>query len=200
MKSALFVHEVDRCSLVNGPGARAVVWVQGCSIRCPGCFNPGTHEAGHPSASITDPVKLGEELGRLPVDGLTLSGGEPLDQPEAVSELIASFRSVNAGTVLLFSGFTPERILASETARSTILLADAVLAGPYKEGADPSEIWSSKRLILVTDRIDPNSLIPERRLELSLTNGRVRMSGYPNSLQRRELYHFINQESDYEER
>ncbi|RME55891.1 MAG: 4Fe-4S cluster-binding domain-containing protein, partial [Deltaproteobacteria bacterium] len=34
------------CSEVNGPGRRAVVWVQGCSLGCPGCFNPHTHSKG----------------------------------------------------------------------------------------------------------------------------------------------------------
>ncbi|WP_334072424.1 MULTISPECIES: 4Fe-4S single cluster domain-containing protein [Paenibacillus] len=202
MNSKLFVHDINRCSFVNGPGTRAVVWVQGCSLGCPGCFNPGTHLAGDPSASIADPVALGEELGRLPVDGLTLSGGEPLEQPQAVSELIRSFRRVNAGTVLIFSGFTPKRVFASEAARSTILLADAVLAGPYQGGSDPCrEIWNSKQLILVTDRIEPHMLTPERRVEVSLQSGsRLRLSGYPDPAQLLNLNQFLKQEPDYDER
>ncbi|WP_410770363.1 4Fe-4S single cluster domain-containing protein [Fontibacillus sp. BL9] len=192
MNLDLFVHDVNRCSFVNGPGARAVVWVQGCSIGCPGCFNPQTHTARHPAANIADPVSLGEELGRLNVDGLTLSGGEPLEQPEAVSALIRSFRSINSGTVLVFSGFSPERIFASEAARSVILLADAVLAGPYTEGPDPYEIWNSKRLILVTDRIEPHTLMPERRMEVSLQNDSIlRLSGYPDTFQYHSFYNFI---------
>ncbi|MNN00793.1 Pyruvate formate-lyase 1-activating enzyme [compost metagenome] len=186
MSSKIFIHDVNRCSFVNGPGARAVVWVQGCSIGCPGCFNPETHSSI--SREGVDPEKLGEELGKLPVDGLTLSGGEPLDQPEALSQLISSFRRVNTGTVLIFSGYTPERIFASEKASSTILLADAVLAGPYNEVSDPSEIWSCKRLILVSDRIDPDTLKPERSLEMSLqSDGQFRLSGYPDHLQRQML-------------
>ncbi|GIP51303.1 4Fe-4S single cluster domain-containing protein [Paenibacillus vini] len=201
MSLQLFVHDINRCSFVNGPGARAVVWVQGCSLGCPGCFNPGTHRAEHPSASIADPAAMGEELGRLPVDGLTLSGGEPLEQPEAVSELIRAFRRWNSGTVLIFSGFSPKRIFASAAARSTLLLADAVLAGPYKEEAGSSEIWSSKQLILVTDRIEPNTLTPERRLEVSLhTDSSVRLSGYPDPAQRRDLQHYLKQEPEYDQR
>lgn len=201
MNSKLFVHDINRRSFVNGPGARAVVWVQGCSLGCPGCFNPSTHPAEHPSASLVDPAALGQELGGLPVDGLTLSGGEPLEQPQAVSELIRSFRRVNAGTVLIFSGFSSRRILASAEARSTILLADAVLAGPYREGSDPHEIWSSKELILVTERIEPHTLTPERRLEVSLQSGsRMRLSGYPSSSQVRHFSEFLKQELDYDER
>lgn len=181
MTSKLYIHDINPNSLVNGPGTRAVVWVQGCSIGCPGCFNPLTHlKMSGPDEGV-DPERLGRELGQLNVDGLTLSGGEPLEQPEAVSELIKSFRRVNSGTVLIFSGFTPKRIFASPAARSTILLADAVLAGPYVEGKDPSEIWNSKQLILVTDRIKPDTLTPERRMEVSFqSDDTLRLSGYPD--------------------
>lgn len=186
MAAKLFVHEVSRASLVNGPGTRAVVWVQGCSIGCPGCFNPETH-AVHSASSDrgSDPEELGEALGRYGVDGLTVSGGEPLEQPEAVAALIQAFRRVNPGTVLIFSGLSPQRIFASPQARQTVLLADAVLAGPYVEGAGSSEIWNNKQLILVTDRIDPAELAPEKRLEVSLqTSGQLRVSGYPGPAER----------------
>ncbi|MFD1177617.1 4Fe-4S single cluster domain-containing protein [Paenibacillus puldeungensis] len=181
MTSKLYIHDINPNSLVNGPGTRAVVWVQGCSIGCPGCFNPGTHSKMSATDEGADPERLGRELGQLNVDGLTLSGGEPLEQPEAVSELIRSFRQVNPGTVLIFSGYAPQRIFASPAARSAILLADAVLAGPYVEGTDPSEIWNSKQLILVTDRIKPDTLTPERRMEVSFqSDDTLRLSGYPD--------------------
>ncbi|MGG1314058.1 4Fe-4S single cluster domain-containing protein [Cohnella laeviribosi] len=201
MSVKLFVHEINRCSFVNGPGARAVVWVQGCSIGCPGCFNPDTHPIMPPMAEGVDPEALGDELGRLPVDGLTLSGGEPLEQPEAVSALIQSFRRANAGTVLIFSGFTPERIFASESARSAVLQADAVLAGPYLASDDPLEIWRGKRLILVTNRIEPHTLMPERRLEVSLQSGsRLRLSGYPDESQREVFFNLMKQEFEHDQR
>ncbi|GIP47738.1 Pyruvate formate-lyase 1-activating enzyme [compost metagenome] len=188
MTAKIFVHEVSRASLVNGPGTRAVVWVQGCSIGCPGCFNPETHAAHSDSDGGSDPEELGKSLGHLAVDGLTVSGGEPLEQPEAVAALIEAFRKVNPGTVLIFSGLSPKRIFASPEARQTILLTDAVLAGPYVEGDRSSGIWSGKQLILVTDRIYPEELTPEKRLEVSLqSSGQLRLSGYPG-LMERELF------------
>ncbi|MGE3780657.1 MAG: 4Fe-4S cluster-binding domain-containing protein [Pirellulaceae bacterium] len=39
----LRVHALMECSTVNGPGVRAVIWVQGCSLGCPGCWNAQTH-------------------------------------------------------------------------------------------------------------------------------------------------------------
>ncbi|MGD0006352.1 MAG: 4Fe-4S cluster-binding domain-containing protein, partial [Anaerolineaceae bacterium] len=41
----LNLHHFEPLSLVNGPGKRSVVWVQGCTLNCPGCFNPQTHPA-----------------------------------------------------------------------------------------------------------------------------------------------------------
>lgn len=182
MDTLLYVHQTSTGSRVNGPGNRAVVWVQGCSIGCPGCFNPETHDPSTGSGSY-DPEKLGNELGRLPVAGLTVSGGEPLEQPEAVSSLIQAFRKTNDGTVLLFSGFTPERIFRSKATARAILQTDAVLAGPYAPSQDNRDIWHSKRLLLLTSRISPEELEPLRQWEIRLGGaGDVLMTGYPDEV------------------
>jgi len=56
----LNLYHYEPLSLVNGPGKRAVVWVQGCTLGCPGCFNPQTHSVaagkiGASTAWSTDP-------------------------------------------------------------------------------------------------------------------------------------------------
>ena len=74
---------VVRESIVDGPGIRFTVFVQGCPHHCPGCHNPQTHdpEGGYDCA----PQRLLEEIDRDPlVRGVTLSGGEPMEQAEAL--------------------------------------------------------------------------------------------------------------------
>ncbi|WP_135556804.1 4Fe-4S single cluster domain-containing protein [Paenibacillus cymbidii] len=178
---SIYVHEINPHSAVNGPGRRAVVWVQGCSLGCPGCFNPQTHP-GSPVGTPYDPDELGETLALPDLDGLTVSGGEPLEQAEATGALIRAFRRKHNGTVLLFTGMTVERILTSPTARETILGADAVLSGPYVAHAESTAIWHHKRLLQITGRIPPDALIPERRLEIGINRqGRIHLTGYPDS-------------------
>lgn len=94
-----------KCSYANGPGARAVIWVQGCPLRCPGCFNPGTH-------NFTDGkwVEL-EELAhniltlKHQVQGVTVSGGEPLAQAEALTKLLTIVRTQSDLSIILFTGY-----------------------------------------------------------------------------------------------
>ncbi|MFH1265139.1 MAG: 4Fe-4S single cluster domain-containing protein, partial [Planctomycetota bacterium] len=78
------LHAFEPASRANGPGLRAVVWFQGCTLRCPGCFNPGTHNplSGHESDTAT----LAAEILaiRRKIEGVSVSGGEPFQQPEAL--------------------------------------------------------------------------------------------------------------------
>src|SRR5437868_145303 len=88
----LRLHEFLPESRANGPGVRAVVWVQGCSLGCPGCFNPETHPAsGGRMASVDDLLREIAGLGDA-IEGVTLSGGEPLQQRGAVVALLRRLR------------------------------------------------------------------------------------------------------------
>jgi anaerobic ribonucleoside-triphosphate reductase activating protein len=78
-EESMLVHSVLSLSAVNGPGHRAVVWFQGCNLRCRGCFNPASH------AFDPDREKPVEEiaewiLASKGIEGVTFSGGEPFQQ------------------------------------------------------------------------------------------------------------------------
>lgn len=179
-KQRILVHRIVPHSTVNGPGRRAVVWTQGCSIGCPGCFNPETHTLEQAVAVWHDPVELGRDLARLSADGLTVSGGEPLDQPIAVTALINAYRSSSSGTVLLFTGYAIESIMADPDRRLAIASCDAVLAGPYVPGK-AGALWSAKQLLNITGEIPPKDMIPRNMFEISiLGNEEVVLSGYPD--------------------
>ena len=101
---------VEPESIVDGPGFRYVVFVQGCPHKCPGCHNPESHdfEAGF---DMTVDEIWDEFCSNPHLSGMTLSGGEPFCQPEALLELAK--RVKDAGKSLMsFSGWTYEELRA----------------------------------------------------------------------------------------
>ena len=78
----MLVHSMLRRSAVNGPGERAVIWLQGCDLGCRGCWNPYSHAFDR---GRDRPV---EEVGEwilscAGIEGVTVSGGEPFQQARA---------------------------------------------------------------------------------------------------------------------
>jgi anaerobic ribonucleoside-triphosphate reductase activating protein len=127
----LQVHDVLPASRANGPGVRFVVWVQGCSRRCPGCFNPATHDpAGGRSVPVAELAVHVASLGHA-IEGITLSGGEPLEQPEAVLALLCRVRRETDRSSLLFTGLTWEEFRALPEAGPIAGCLDLLIAGPY---------------------------------------------------------------------
>ena len=127
----LNVADIRLRSSVNGPGTRSVVWVQGCTIGCPGCFNPHTH--AHEQKRLIDPVFLAQRLAEVTrSDGLTISGGEPFEQAEACAMLAEATRS-KGRSVVVFSGYRFDVLNRSSLAEVQRLLAatDLLIAGPY---------------------------------------------------------------------
>lgn len=130
-----------------GFGRRAAVWVQGCTIGCPGCCSLETWDAGAgrdvPVASVLDWIAA--QPG--PIDGLTLSGGEPTEQADAVGELIAGFRRANPGAdVLLFTGLRHE--VARLRVPRLLDACDMVCAGPYVHSLPPLPLRGSSNQTL----------------------------------------------------
>ncbi|MCC6590195.1 MAG: radical SAM protein [Bryobacterales bacterium] len=107
----MLIHAIIARSRVNGPGARAVVYFQGCNLGCPGCWNPSTHPFAGPNRStesVAAEVLLNREL-----DGVTFSGGEPMQQASELLALVHCLkRTCPDFSVGLYSGYT-ERELES---------------------------------------------------------------------------------------
>lgn len=119
-------------SEVNGPGCRAVVWVQGCQRECPDCFNPSSW-----SLTANQLVSIEELTDRIisePANqGVTFSGGEPFLQATALAALAKQIKSAGLN-VMSFTGYTLSE-LRSPTAPegSTDLLnqLDILIDGPF---------------------------------------------------------------------
>jgi anaerobic ribonucleoside-triphosphate reductase activating protein len=131
----------------EGPGVRSALWVQGCSVHCPGCFNPqlwaeiggrveNTAELAH--SFVADALGAG-------VEGITLLGGEPFDQAAGLAHIAEAFRAAGL-SVMTFSGYTLELLTEWSATRADIarLLAatDLLIDGPYlRDRPDAVRPW-----------------------------------------------------------
>src|SRR5262245_44756912 len=105
----LRIHARTESSRVNGPGCRAVIWLQGCSLGCEKCWNPKTHPpAAGDEVSVSELAAWTDALWRQSaVSGLTLSGGEPMEQVAELAELLEALHRASPGLSLgLFSGYS----------------------------------------------------------------------------------------------
>ena len=112
-----------------GPGRRVGIWLQGCSIRCAGCISRDTWE---PDFGDTD---LNAVLARLTylaqeADGLTVSGGEPFDQPGALAAILTGWRGVSGTSAAVFTGY--ELADVSDWLDTNNGLIDALITGPFR--------------------------------------------------------------------
>ncbi|MBU6151993.1 MAG: 4Fe-4S cluster-binding domain-containing protein [Chloroflexi bacterium] len=119
-------------SQANGPGSRTVVWTQGCTLGCPGCFNPTTHPVTSPEIPVDDLVdQLTADDPNA--DGLTVSGGEPLQQPQALRALIHAWDLRTGTGVIVLTGFTWTEITASPLLIAASKGADLLICGRYNQ-------------------------------------------------------------------
>ena len=92
-------------SRANGPGSRGVIWVQGCTIGCDGCYSLFTHP--HRKVNIVPPQELALWICSLNgIEGVTISGGEPFEQARAVSIMLQYIRTNRPDlSVFVFTGY-----------------------------------------------------------------------------------------------
>jgi len=115
-------------SRANGPGARFVVWMQGCSLGCAGCFNQHTHDPLGGSAA--ELATLVEAMRASRSEGLSLSGGEPLQHADDAIALLDAARSLGMST-LAFSGYTIDEIHALPRGDEVLARLDVLIDGRY---------------------------------------------------------------------
>ena len=115
-----------------GPGRRIGIWFQGCSIRCKGCVSADTWGTGKGGVSI-DEIMTVIAPWLNEADGVTISGGEPFDQPEALISLLAQLRFKTSIDILVYSGHPFEKIAPLVNQCKGFI--DALICDPYKENA-----------------------------------------------------------------
>ncbi len=133
----MLLHAFIPASRANGPGLRAVVFFQGCTLACPGCFNPDTHPFTGTEVSVN---AVAERVLQAHKDyrpeGVTFTGGEPMQQAPALLELIQTLRQQVPGLSFgLFSGYSDLEL---------VLGRYSIRGRDYSEG-DRRRLWQEIR-------------------------------------------------------
>jgi anaerobic ribonucleoside-triphosphate reductase activating protein len=184
----LRIATIEEQSSIYGPGLRFVIWVQGCTLACKGCWNTSfwPRKGGHDRTveSLVEQITKTEGIG-----GITILGGEPLEQAEAVHELIMRVKKVGL-SVFLYSGF--ERDELDEIQQASVNASDIVVLGRYVEDKRNVNLrWrGSSNQILEFPTKRYRGIQFEERGECEVIfeeDGSIRVLGYPDS----ELIAFI---------
>ncbi|ASS87228.1 MULTISPECIES: 4Fe-4S single cluster domain-containing protein [Geobacillus] len=184
----LTIHRFLPLTTVEGPGKRACLWVQGCSIRCKGCAVPWTWDKNKGEEKTVQELFIEIEKSKREngIEGVTFLGGEPFDQALPLAKLASMVKEIGL-TVMTFTGYLYEDIVSSNNKEQIELLkvTDLLIDGPFvKEKIDLSRPWigsSNQRYHFLTSRYehlrDQLSTIPNR-IEVRLSpDGSISVNG-----------------------
>jgi anaerobic ribonucleoside-triphosphate reductase activating protein len=180
---------------VLGPGRRIGLWLQGCSIRCKGCVSQDTWPADParalPMKTLLDWCK---RVARDGFDGVTISGGEPFDQPKALAALLDGLSAWRKTAsldfdLLCYSGY-PLKTLEKKHARLLAKL-DAVVPEPYADGRPLGHLWrgsDNQTLVPLSARgearyaeyVEAPQVTDDKRMQVAVEDGRLWMIGIPH--------------------
>ena len=116
-------------SIVDGPGLRLAIFAQGCPHHCPGCHNPESHDFAGGSDMDTEKIIARMDANPL-LDGITLTGGEPFEQPDAC-RILADAAHARGLNVWAYSGYTFEQLCAVPEKRRLLEACDVLVDGPF---------------------------------------------------------------------
>jgi anaerobic ribonucleoside-triphosphate reductase activating protein len=182
---------LDRCEVL-GPGVRAVIWVQGCPLRCPGCIAPETLPFADADGNVGSVRAVAELAGWLAeldeTEGVTLSGGEPFAQAEALAELLDTVRASRPDyTAVAYSGFTIAALRRGSAGQRALLdRLDLLVDGPYRVAKHGDLRWrgsANQQLIPLSDRYRDVTAQPDggQGIEFALgIDGTLSWAGVPS--------------------
>ncbi|MUG95791.1 4Fe-4S cluster-binding domain-containing protein [Scytonema sp. UIC 10036] len=127
-------------SYSNGPGCRAVLWVQGCPKRCSGCWNPDF--LSFKGGTVWTVAQALEKLTQSDaIEGITLLGGEPFSQAEPLSNLCAEIRQ-HGLSVMAYSGWTLTELTRMGSPQTDLLACcDLLVDGEFVAESEASLLW-----------------------------------------------------------
>jgi anaerobic ribonucleoside-triphosphate reductase activating protein len=176
-------------STVNGPGHRSVLHLQGCTLACPGCFNKHTWDpkAGTLMSVYDVADKLTEDL---PFDGITISGGEPLQQIEPLLAFLALYKAEfsPSTTIIMYSGYSKDEIRESQLLVTLLrsLGVDAIICGRYLHQMAKQDRGlvssANQEVFLLSDYFKVGELDsgPSAIEAIIGEDGEISLSGFPN--------------------
>lgn len=159
-------HNITKDDMNNGDGLRVVLWVAGCSHRCPNCQNPVTWDANDGIPFDEDTIaELYEILSKPYISGITFSGGDPLFESNrnTIFNIIKEIKHLYPEkTIWLYTGYTFDKV-KSIIPIDILSNIDIIVDGPYIESLRDTKLkWrgsSNQRVIDVKDSINTNKIV-----------------------------------------
>jgi len=177
----LNVSQILSESYANGPGCRTVIWVQGCSLACPGCFNPQTHSLLRGAFLTVADLMTEIAASSSRVEGLTFTGGEPLQQQEPLLELLKRVKNETRLSVVVFTGYSWNETRELTRANDLLQYVDVLIAGRYIRARHIATglIGSSNKTIhFLTDRYNVSDFIDVPHAEVFIgSTGEIMVTG-----------------------
>jgi anaerobic ribonucleoside-triphosphate reductase activating protein len=188
MASILQVAQIVPATEAEGPGRRFAIWLQGCPLRCAGCCNPEMLPlaGGRPLAVDALVAEIRRVHEYVPLEGVTLLGGEPFAQARAAAALAGQVQRLQL-SVMVFSGYTLAELreLGDESASRLLACTDILVDGPYlRDQRELRRRWigsANQQVHFLTNRCradDPRWLLPNT-LEIRLEDGALVVNGFP---------------------
>ena len=105
MKESIRIHNIIKSTSVLGPGKRAAIWFQGCMRNCPGCMSPSSRPLNGGRKTTVEKV-VNAILSLENIEGLTVSGGEPFLQLDALYSLVKNIKDNSNLSIIVYTGYT----------------------------------------------------------------------------------------------
>lgn len=189
MTDHLRLHNIVFHTKVLGPGDRTAVWFQGCNRRCRGCMSESSRPLD--GGQVVSINSLSEAiLHQTGIEGVTISGGEPFLQAEALFTLISSLRSSSSLGVIVYTGYTIEQLRDLNDPYINRLLEgmiDILIDGEYVDELNDGKSLrgsSNQRILLLTDRYAQSKAYYEqqtRDIEVYMKNNELFLVGIPSN-------------------
>lgn len=176
-----------------GPYSRFAIWVQGCLKQCPGCISKDSQplDGGYEA----DTTELAETIINTPeIEGITISGGEPFLQSEALVDLVNKVKSKKDKGIIIYTGNSFEEVKDDQLTK----LCDIIIDGTYIEELNDGLSLrgsSNQNICLITERYVKE--VPQlygvqgRKIELHCKEGKTTMVGIPD----RKILHVLDESS-----
>ncbi len=186
-KEEILINLVYAPVLTLGPGVRIGIWFQGCSIRCKGCISKHTWEFDKKYI-----IKMSDLINQIKqysvmykTKSITISGGEPFDQPSALLRLLKKLKKFKFNDILLYTGYKMEYL--QKKYKDTLNYIDVIIDGPFIETKKTNKIYkgsSNQKMYILNNKLkeiyqEYSKKTKNNKLQIIDKNNEIYLIGIP---------------------
>lgn len=155
MNIVLNIAHLEKKSIVNGPGERFVIWVQGCPLKCKGCINEDLWELKKNKLMNVNKI-IKEIKSTKGIEGVTYTGGEPMLQAKGLFYLSKKLKELGL-SIVCYTGYTMEELKEKKDKwiDNLLKLVDILITGRYVESLRGNFLWrgsKNQKILFLSNR------------------------------------------------